>query len=169
MHRYPPSTDTCTCHLQRESRLTTHTDIKPLLQTLIQAPPPTYTTATGPWKKRACRGPATVTRQPSLVINQFFHHIKLQQPYDVCRHQRTLKVLQLLKLPYYQRCARESVVIACVSKKYTDPPISQGQGTMEIITIVMPGVVHSVYKPPNDSFELPALGHRNLPLRSKRL
>ena len=35
---------------------------------------------------------------------------------------------------------------------------------MELITIVMPGVVvHSVYKPPNDPFELPALGHRNLP------
>ena len=28
----------------------------------------------------------------------------------------------------------------------------------------MPGVVvHSVYKPPNDQFELSALGHRNLP------
>ena len=28
----------------------------------------------------------------------------------------------------------------------------------------MPGVVvHSVYKPPNDQFELPVLGHRNLP------
>ena len=40
-----------------------------------------------PWKNRACRGPATVTRQPSLVINQFFHHIKPLQPYDVCRHQ----------------------------------------------------------------------------------
>ena len=38
------------------------------------------------------------------------------------------------------------------------------QGTVEIITIVMPGVVvHSVYKPPNDPFELPALSHRNLP------
>ena len=38
------------------------------------------------------------------------------------------------------------------------------QGTVEIITIVMPGVVlHSVYKPPNDPFELPALRHRNLP------
>ena len=38
------------------------------------------------------------------------------------------------------------------------------QGTVELITIVMPGVVvHSVYKPPNDQFELPALGHRNLP------
>ena len=37
------------------------------------------------------------------------------------------------------------------------------QRTVELITIVMPGVVvHSVYKPPNDSFELPALGHRNL-------
>ena len=35
-----------------------------------------------------------------------------------------MKVLQLLKLPYYQRCARESVVIACVSKKHTDPPIT---------------------------------------------
>ena len=34
------------------------------------------------------------------------------------------------------------------------------QGTVEIITIVMPGVVvHSVY---NNQFELPALGHRNL-------
>ena len=38
------------------------------------------------------------------------------------------------------------------------------QGTVELIMIVMPGVVvHSVYKPPNDPFELPALGHRNLP------
>ena len=38
------------------------------------------------------------------------------------------------------------------------------QGTVELITIVMPGVVvHSMYKPPNDPFELPALGHRNLP------
>ena len=38
------------------------------------------------------------------------------------------------------------------------------QGTVELITIVMPGVVvHSVYKPPNHPFELPALGHRNLP------
>ena len=35
---------------------------------------------------------------------------------------------------------------------------------MEIITIVRPGVVvPSMYKPPNDPFELPALGHRNLP------
>ena len=38
------------------------------------------------------------------------------------------------------------------------------QGTVELITIVMPGVVvHSVYKPPNDPFELPDLGHRKLP------
>ena len=38
------------------------------------------------------------------------------------------------------------------------------QGIVEIITIVMPGVVvHSVYTPPNNPFELPALGHRNLP------
>ena len=38
------------------------------------------------------------------------------------------------------------------------------QGTVEIITIVMSGVVvHYVYKSPNDLFELPALGHRNLP------
>ena len=37
------------------------------------------------------------------------------------------------------------------------------QGTVEIIAIVMSGVVvHSVYKPPNDPFEPPALGHRNL-------
>ena len=34
----------------------------------------------------------------------------------------------------------------------------------ELITIVMSGVVvHSVYKPPNDQFALPALGHRDLP------
>ena len=108
-------------------------------------------------------------------------------------------ILQLLKLPHYQRCARESVVIACVFKKHTDPPISRPKiagmlrvverphnkygsailirsdlrvkkiyervhGTVEIIAIVMSGVlVHSVYKPPNDLFELPALGHRNLP------
>ena len=110
---------------------------------------------------------------------------------------RTLKVLQLLKLPYHHRCARESVVIACVSKKHTNLPrptiagmllvverphnkygsailiqndlkvnkiYERVQGTVEIITIVMPGVVvHSVYKPPNDPFVLPALGHRNLP------
>ena len=38
------------------------------------------------------------------------------------------------------------------------------QGIVEIIAIVMSGVVvHSVYKPPNDLFELPSLGHRNLP------
>ena len=40
-----------------------------------------------PWKKRACHGHATITRLPSLLINQFFHNIKLLQPYDVCRHQ----------------------------------------------------------------------------------
>ena len=34
------------------------------------------------------------------------------------------------------------------------------QGTVELITIVMSGVVvHSVYKPPNDQFALQALGH----------
>ena len=38
------------------------------------------------------------------------------------------------------------------------------QGTVEIITMGMSGVVvHYVYKPPNDLFELPTLGHRNLP------
>ena len=38
------------------------------------------------------------------------------------------------------------------------------QGTVELITIVMSGVVvHSVYKPPNDRFSLLALGHRYLP------
>ena len=37
-------------------------------------------------------------------------------------------------------------------------------GNVELVTIVMPGVVvHSVYKPPNEQFVLPALGHRNLP------
>ena len=38
------------------------------------------------------------------------------------------------------------------------------QGTVELITIVMSGVVvHSVYKPSNDQFAIPALGHRDLP------
>ena len=38
------------------------------------------------------------------------------------------------------------------------------QRTVELITIVVSGVVvHSVYKPPNDQFALPALGHRDLP------
>ena len=37
------------------------------------------------------------------------------------------------------------------------------QETIELFTIVMSGaVVHSVYKPPNDQFALPALGHREL-------
>ena len=38
------------------------------------------------------------------------------------------------------------------------------QWTVELTTIVMSGiVVHSVYKPPNGQFVLPALGHRDLP------
>ena len=38
------------------------------------------------------------------------------------------------------------------------------QGTVVIITIVMSGVVvHSVYKPPNEQFALPAFGHRDFP------
>ena len=38
------------------------------------------------------------------------------------------------------------------------------QGNIEVITIVMPGVaVHSVYKPPNEQFKLPSLGHSDLP------
>ena len=38
------------------------------------------------------------------------------------------------------------------------------QGTVELITIVMSGiVVHSVYQPPNNQFVHPALGHRDLP------
>ena len=38
------------------------------------------------------------------------------------------------------------------------------QGTVELITIVMSGVVvHSVYKPTNDQFALPAFDHRDLP------
>ena len=37
------------------------------------------------------------------------------------------------------------------------------QGTIEIITIVMHGVVvYSVYQSPNDPFELPALCYRDL-------
>ena len=38
------------------------------------------------------------------------------------------------------------------------------QDNVELISIEMPGVVvHSVYKPPNEKFVLPALGHGNLP------
>ena len=38
------------------------------------------------------------------------------------------------------------------------------QGAVELITIVMSRVVvHYVYKPPNDQFAHPALGHRDLP------
>ena len=38
------------------------------------------------------------------------------------------------------------------------------QVNVEMISIEMPGVVvHSVYKPPNEMFVLPALGHGNLP------
>ena len=38
------------------------------------------------------------------------------------------------------------------------------QDSVELILIEMPGVaVHSVYKPPNEKFVLPALGHGNLP------
>ena len=110
----------------------------------------------------------------------------------------TLKVLQLLKLPYYQRCARDchclclqethrstnlprpkiagmSPVVERTHNKYGSAILIRNdlkvkmiyesvQGTVEIITIVMPRVVvHSVYKPPNDQFVFPALGHRNLP------
>ena len=38
------------------------------------------------------------------------------------------------------------------------------QDNVELISIEMPGVgVHAVYKPPNEKFVLPALGHGNLP------
>ena len=38
------------------------------------------------------------------------------------------------------------------------------QGTVELIPMVMSGVVvHYMYKPPNNQFPLPALGHRDLP------
>ena len=38
------------------------------------------------------------------------------------------------------------------------------QDNVELISIEMPGVVvHSVYKPPNEKFVLPALGYGNLP------
>ena len=90
------------------------------------------------WKKRACRGPATITRLPRQFINQFFHHIKLLQPYDVCRHQPVpfydpdcYICEHCRSYSCYQRCARESVVIACVSEKHTEPPISQGQRYLE--------------------------------------
>ena len=54
-------------------------------------------------------------------------------------------------------CRRDSLKVDNVYEKRV-------QGTVELITIVMSGVVvHSVYKPPNDQFALPALGHRDLP------
>ena len=38
------------------------------------------------------------------------------------------------------------------------------EGTVVLITMVMPGVVvHYMYKPPNDHFKFTALGHRDLP------
>ena len=40
----------------------------------------------------------------------------------------------------------------------------KGVSVWELISIEMPGaVVHSVYKPPNEKFVLPALGYGNLP------
>ena len=43
------------------------------------------------------------------------------------------------------------------------------QGTVELITIVMSGVVvHSVYKPPSDQFALPALGHQRFATHNNR-
>ena len=137
----------------------------------------------GPWKKHACRGPATVTRQPSLVINQFFHHIKLLQPYDVFRHQpemckreccHCLCLQETHHLPR-PKIAGMSLVVECPHNKYGSAILIRNdlkvkkiyeriQRTVEIITIALPGVVvHRVYKPPNDPFELPVLGHRNLP------
>ena len=37
------------------------------------------------------------------------------------------------------------------------------EGNIEIITVELPGVVHSVYKAPTERIFLPALGHINLP------
>ena len=73
------------------------------------------------------------------------------------------------------KIAGMSLVVERPHNKYDNPILIRNglkvnkiyervKGTVEIITIVMSGVVvHSVYKPPNDSFELPALGHTNLP------
>ena len=37
------------------------------------------------------------------------------------------------------------------------------EGNVEHITVELPGVVHSMYKPPSEPFRLPALGQRNKP------
>ena len=67
-----------------------------------------------------------------------------------------------------------SLVVECPHNKYggailirndlkVDNVYERVQGTVELITIVISVVVHSVYKPPNDQFALPALDHRDLP------
>ena len=59
------------------------------------------------------------------------------------------------------KIAGMSLVAERLHNKYGSERI---QGTVELITIVMSGVVvHSVYKPPNGQFALPALGRRDLP------
>ena len=100
--------------------------------------------------------------------------------------------LHLLKHPCYQRCARESTVTVCAPHLARPkipgmtliaerPHIKYGsvilirsnqkvkgvyvweQDNVKLISIEMPGVVvHSVCKPPNEKFVLPALGHENL-------
>ena len=73
------------------------------------------------------------------------------------------------------KIAGMSLVAECPHKKYgsaihirddlkVENIYEREQGTVETITIVMLGVVvHSVYTPPNNPFELPALGHIKLP------
>ena len=73
------------------------------------------------------------------------------------------------------KIAGMSLVVECPHNKYGSAILIQNdlkmkkinervQGTVEIITIVMSGIIiHSVYKPPNDLFELPALVYSNLP------
>ena len=84
----------------------------------------------GSWKKRARRDPCEI-RRPCQIICEFFQHIKQPQTIRCLVNSQslstaltvisaTLKVLQHLKHPYYQRGARESTVTVCVSKRLTE-------------------------------------------------
>ena len=78
-------------------------------------------------------------------------------------------------IQYIQYLAGMSLVIEHLHNKYgsailirddlkVDNVYERLQGTVELITVVMSGVVvHSVYKPPKEQFSLSALGHIDLP------
>ena len=98
-----------------------------------------------------------------------------------------------MKHPYYQNCARYSIATVYVSKKHPEPKISSmslvaerphnkhgssvfvrdglkvnsisvcEEENVEFITVELPGVVHSLYKPPPEPFLLPPLGQRIKP------